>query len=142
MPVRPPLDEVRQIYADTKTIASVGASPDERKPAHFIPAYLASQGYRIIPVNPNHDEVIGEKAYPTLADVPEPIDVVQVFRPAEEAPAIARAAVDAGAKVLWLQLGIESDEAARIASDAGLSVVMDVCMGAMHAKLGLGPGPH
>ena len=141
MRTRPPLDELRRMYADTKTIAVVGASPDPEKRAHIVPAYLQAQGYRIIPVNPHHDEVLGEQAYPTLADIPDPVDVVDVFRPAEEAPGIARAAVEIGADVLWLQVGIVSEEAGEIAADAGMTFVMDHCMGVMHAKLGLGPGP-
>jgi uncharacterized protein len=132
---------VRRIYAEAKTIAVVGASPDPSKRANVVPAYLQEQGYRIIPVNPNHDEVLGEKAYATLADIPEPVDVVEVFRPHREAPGIARDAVAIGAKVLWLQLGIVSEEAGRIATEGGLDFVMDTCMGAMHAKLGLGAGP-
>jgi predicted CoA-binding protein len=138
---RPPLDDIRRIYADTKTIAVVGASPDPRKYANSVPTYLQGQGYRIIPVNPSYPEVLGETSYPTLLDIPEPVDVVDVFRPAAETPEIAENAVAIGANVLWLQLGIVSEEAARIAADAGLEVVMDNCMGAMHAKLGLGPGP-
>jgi len=141
MSTRPPLDDLRRIYADTKTIAVVGASPDPAKRAHVVPAYLQEQGYRIIPVNPNRDEVLGEKAYPTLLDIPEPVDLVEVFRPAEEAAGIAKDAVAIGADVLWLQVGIVSDEAAETAGEAGLAVVMDHCMGVMHAKLGLGPGP-
>ena len=141
MSTRPPLDDLRRIYADTKTIAVVGASPDPAKRAHVVPAYLQEQGYRIIPVNPNRDEVLGEKAYPTLLDIPEPVDLVEVFRPAEEAAGIAKDAVAIGADVLWLQVGIVSDEAAETAREAGLDVVMDHCMGVMHAKLGLGPGP-
>lgn len=138
---RPPLDVLRQIYADTKTIAVVGASPDTSKNANKIPAYLQSQGYRIIPVNPRTDQVLGEKTYKTLADIPEPVDVVDVFRPAAEAPGIARQAAEIGAKVLWLQVGIVSVEAGEIAEEAGMTFVMDHCMGMMHAKLGLGPGP-
>lgn len=141
MRTRPPLDELRRIYAETETIAVVGASPDTTKRAQVVPAYLQDQGYRIIPVNPGRDEIFGEKAYPTLLDIPGQVDVVEVFRPAEETPAIAANAVEIGAKVLWLQLGIISEEAAKIAADGGLTVVMDHCMGAMHAKLGLGPGP-
>jgi hypothetical protein len=142
MRTRPPLDDIRRIYADTKTIAVVGASPDGGKYANAVPTYLQGQGYRIIPVNPRYQEVLGETSYPTLLDIPEPVDVVDVFRPAAEAPEIAQNAVAIGANVLWLQLGIVSEEAAQIAADAGLEVVMDNCMGAMHAKLGLGPGPN
>jgi len=142
MRTRPPLDDIRRIYADTKTIAVVGASPDPGKYANAVPAYLQGQGYRIIPVNPRYPEVLGETSYPTLLDIPEPVDVVDVFRPAAEAPEIAENAVAIGANVLWLQLGIVSEEAAQLAADAGLEVVMVNCMGAMHAKLGLGPGPN
>ncbi len=141
MRTRPPLAEIRRIYADSHIIAVVGASPDPSKRANAIPSYLRDQGYRIIPVNPNHDEMFGERCYPTLLDVPEPIDVVDVFRPAEQAPEIAEQTVQVGAKVLWLQLGILSDEAAEIAAAGGLSFVEDHCMGQMHAMLGLGPGP-
>jgi hypothetical protein len=134
-------EELKQIYADTKTIAVVGASADERKPSHNIPAYLQSQGYRIIPVSPKGGEIFGEPVFKTLTDVDVPVDVVDVFRPSEETSDIARDAVAIGAKVLWLQAGIESDEAASIAREGGLQVVMDKCMGATHRQLGLGPGP-
>ena len=141
MRTRPPLGDVRRIYADTKTIAVVGASPDPSKYSHTVAAYLKEQGYRIIPVNPGAEEVIGERAYPTLSDIPEPVDVVDVFRPADEAPGIAEQAVAIGADVLWLQVGIVSEEAGEIAAANGMTFVMDHCMGMMHAKLGLGPGP-
>lgn len=135
-------DELKQIYAQTKTIAVVGASTDDTKPAHNIPAYLQSQGFRIIPVSPRGGEIFGEKVYATLKDIPEPIDTVDVFRPSEETPDIARQAVEVGAKTLWLQSGIESEEAARIAEEGGLTWGMNRCMGATHGQLGLGPGPH
>ncbi|TMK54097.1 MAG: CoA-binding protein [Actinobacteria bacterium] len=134
-------DELKQVYADTKTIAVVGASNDPKKPGHNIPAYLQTQGYKIIPVNPKGGEIFGEPVRASLADVDESIDVVDVFRPSEETPEIAREAVKAGAKVLWLQTGIQSDEAERIAREGGLTVVMNTCMGATHRRLGLGPGP-
>jgi predicted CoA-binding protein len=130
-----------RIYRESRTIAVVGASRDEDKPGHRIPAYLQSQGYRIIPVSPRGDTILGEPVRRSLADIDEPIDIVDVFRPGAEAPAIARDAVAAGAKVLWLQLGIESEEARRIAEDAGLTVVMNRCLGMTHRWLGLGPGP-
>jgi uncharacterized protein len=135
------MDELRKIYEETKTIAVVGASDNERKPAHTIPRYLQSEGFRIIPVNPRGGEILGEKAYASLAEIDEPIDVVDVFRPSEETPDVARQAVEAGAKVLWLQEGIESQEAERIATEGGLKVVMDRCMGETHYQLKLGPGP-
>jgi predicted CoA-binding protein len=137
-----PLQErLLRIYAETKTIAVVGASADPSKPAHRIPRYLQSQGYRIRPVNPRGGEILGEPVARSLAEVDGPVDVVEVFRPAEEAPRIAREAVEAGAKVLWLQTGISSEEAGRVAEAAGLTVVMDRCMGEAHGELGLGPGP-
>jgi hypothetical protein len=134
-------ERLLRIYAETKTIAVVGASADPSKPAHRIPRYLQSQGYRIRPVNPRGGEILGEPVARSLAEVDGPVDVVEVFRPAEEAPRIARDAVEAGAKVLWLQTGISSEEARRVAEAAGLTVVMDRCMGEAHGELGLGPGP-
>jgi predicted CoA-binding protein len=129
------------IFAETRTIAVVGASADPSKPAHTIPRYLQRQGYRIVPVNPRGGELLGEPVARSLAEVDGPVDVVEVFRPAEEAPRIAREAVEAGAKVLWLQLGIVSEEARQVAEAAGLTVVMDRCMGETHGELVLGPGP-
>ena len=134
-------DELKTIYGDIKTIAVVGASNDPKKPAHNIPAYLQTQGYKIIPVNPRGGEMFGEKVRMSLAEIEEPIDVVDVFRPSDETPPIAREAVDAGAKILWLQAGIQSDEAARIATEGGLTIIQNLCMGATHKRLGLGPGP-
>jgi predicted CoA-binding protein len=135
-------ERLLRIYADTKTIAVVGASADPSKPAHQIPRYLQRQGYRILPVNPRGGELLGEAVARSLAEVDGPVDVVDVFRPAEEAPEIARQAIAVGAKVLWLQLGIESEEAKRLAEAAGLTVVMNRCMGEAHGELGLGPGPN
>jgi len=132
-------ERLERIYRDTRTIAVVGASSDPGKAAHRIPAYLQEQGYRIVPVNPRGGELFGEPVARSLGEVGGPVDVVDVFRPAEEAPEIARQAVAAGARVLWLQLGITSEEARRIAEDGGLTVVMDRCMGATHKQLGLGP---
>jgi hypothetical protein len=137
-------EELKRIYAETKTIAVVGASGSEEKAAHTIPRYLQREGFRIIPVNPRGGEILGEKVHEKLADVTEPIDVVDVFRPSEETPGVAKEAVAAGAKVLWLQEGISSEEAERIATEGGLQVVMDRCMGATHhrlLKMGQGPGP-
>ena len=134
-------EQLARIFADTRTIAVVGASGDPSKPAHRIPRYLQEQGYRIRPVNPRGGELLGEPVARSLAEVDGPVDVVDVFRPAAEAPQIAREAVQIGAKVLWLQLGIESQEARQVAEAAGLTVVMDRCMGETHGELGLGPGP-
>jgi uncharacterized protein len=137
----PSREQLLRIYAETRTIAVVGASGDPAKPAHRIPRYLQRQGYRILPVNPRGGELLGEPVARSLAEVDGPVDVVDVFRPAEEAPRIAREAIEAGAKVLWLQVGIVSEEARQEAEAAGLTVVMDRCMGETHAELGLGPGP-
>jgi predicted CoA-binding protein len=129
--------EPRFILETAQTIAVVGMSADESKSAFAIPAGLQSAGFRIIPVNPRGGEILGEKVYATLADVPEPIDVVEVFRPSEEAPDIARQAVAVGAKALWLQKGLTSDEARRIAEDAGLDYVENLCMGVERARYGI-----
>ena len=134
-------EALREIYKTTETIAVVGASKDPSKPSHRIPAYLQSQGYRIIPVSPRGGEIFGERVYESLDQVTEPVDVVDVFRPTEETPDIARQAVALGAKVLWLQTGISSDEARQIGVQGGMQVVMDTCMGQTHGRLGLGPGP-
>ena len=131
-----------RIYAETRTIAVVGASADESKAAHQIPRYLQAQGYQIVPVNPRGGQLFGERVFRSLGEIDVPVDVVDVFRPAEEAPEIARQAIAIGAKVLWLQLGIVSEEARQIVEAAGLTLVMNRCMGATHALLGLGPGPH
>lgn len=128
-------DELRAIYADTKTIAVVGASSDKDKPAHSIPRYLQKAGFRIIPVSPKGGELFDEPVRASLKDIDEPVDVVDVFRPADEAPGIAREAIEIGAKVLWLQAGVSSDEASEIATAAGLTVVMDMCMGQTHERL-------
>ena len=134
----PPDAELLRIYASAKTIAVVGASTNPAKPAHTVPAFLQRQGYRIVPVSPAATEILGERAYPDLESVPDDIDVVDVFRPAAETPAIARQAVAAGAQVLWLQQGIVSEEAAQIAREGGLQVVMGICMGSTYNRLGLG----
>jgi uncharacterized protein len=134
-------ERLARIFAESRTIAVVGASGDPAKPAHRIPRYLQGQGYRIVPVNPRGGELLGEPVARSLPEVDRPVDVVDVFRPAEEAPRIAREAVAVGARVLWLQLGIASEEARQIAEAAGLTVVMDRCMGETHRELGLGPGP-
>jgi predicted CoA-binding protein len=133
-------ERLLRIFAHTKSIAVVGASADTSKPAHQIPRYLQQQGYRILPVNPRGGQLFGEPVARSLVEVEGPVDVVEVFRPAAEAPEIAREAVKVGAKVLWLQLGIFSEEARHVAEAAGLTVVMDRCMGETHGKLGLGPG--
>jgi predicted CoA-binding protein len=122
--------ELRSILGEARTIAIVGLSSKPDRHSHEVAAFLQGRGYRIVPVNPNEREVLGERAYPSLADVPGDveIDVVDVFRRAEDTPPVARQAVARGAKVLWLQDGIVNDEARRIAEDAGLTVIMGVCL--------------
>jgi hypothetical protein len=118
-------EEILRTYS---TIAVVGASRDPSKAAHQVPAQLDAAGFRIVPVNPHVEgELFGERAYPTLSSIPFPVEVVLVFRPAQYTPEIARDAVAIGAKALWLQLGIVSDEARRIAQAAGLEYVEDEC---------------
>ena len=133
--------ELEAIYRDASTIAVVGASADQAKPAHAIPEYLSSQGYRILPVNPRGGELFSEQVSTSLREVDAPVDVVDVFRPPAEAEAVARDAIAIGARVLWFQPGTHTPQAVRLAQDAGLTVVTGQCMGATHAQLGLGPGP-
>ena len=127
-PYKPSDQELRSILGDARTVAVVGLSSKPWRHSHEVAQYLRSKGYRIIPVNPKETEVLGETSYPTLLDVPDRIDAVDVFRRAEATPEVASQAVHVGAKVLWLQSGIVNDEARRIAEDAGLDVVMGVCM--------------
>ena len=135
-------EDLLRVYEEARTIAVVGCSTSWPKPAHVIAAYLKSQDFRIVPINPHETEILGERAFPSLLDVDVPVDVVDVFRPPAEAPEIARDAVAIGAACLWLQIGIVSEDAARIADDADLTVVMDRCMGIVHGDVGLGPGVH
>lgn len=117
-----------------KTIAVVGCSTNTEKPAQYVPRYLQDQGYRIIPINPFAKEILGEKVYESLSDVPDEIDTVLVFRPSEEATEIVKHTTDVGAKAVWMQEGIKNDEAASLAKDAGLLVVMDRCMLKVHKR--------
>ncbi len=127
--------EPETIVREAKTVAVVGASNDPEKYSHEVGSYLKEQGYRIIPVNPTEEEVLGERAYDTVDQVPEEVDVVEVFLPAEKTPQIAQDAVRAGAKVLWLQEGIENQEARQIAEEGGLAYVEDRCMRKTHESL-------
>lgn len=128
--VAPEDRELRILLGEARTIAVVGLSSRPGRPSLDVAAYLQQRGYRIVPVNPRETEVLGERAYPSLRDIPEDlaIDVVDVFRRAEETPPIASDAVAIGAKVLWLQDGIVNEEAYRIATEAGLEVIMGVCI--------------
>ncbi len=129
--------KIRHILEQASTIATVGASKNRSKAAGGVPLYLREIGFRLITVNPKATELYGEKSYASLLEVDEPVDVVQVFRPTEETPGIARQAVRIGAKALWLQLGIRSEEARRIAEKAGLAYVEDRCMAIESRRLGI-----
>ena len=129
--------ELRSLLGEAKVVAVVGISSKPWRPSHEVASYLQQHGYRIVPVNPNEQEVLGEPVYASLLDIPEEIhvDVVDVFRRAEHTPEVARDAVAIGARVLWLQEGIVSDEAARIAADGGLEVIMGVCIMKVRERL-------
>jgi predicted CoA-binding protein len=125
---------IRRVLEQAKSVAVVGASADVLRASHFVAYYLKMHGYKVIPVNPNESEVLGEKAYPSLLDIPEPVDVVDVFRRPNAVPGIAEQAVQIGAKALWLQFQVISPEGAEIATKGGLDVVMDRCMKIEHAR--------
>lgn len=133
---------IREILEEAKVVAVVGLSPKEDRPSYRVASYLKGCGYRIIPVNPAVQEVLGERAYGSLEEIPDSIrvDVVDVFRRPQDTPAIAKEAVTRKARVLWLQEGIVSREAEEIASASGLLVVMDRCMLKEHKRL-MSPGP-
>jgi len=121
-------DPVAEVLRASKTIAVVGLSANPARPSHQVAGYLQRVGYRIIPVNPNEREVLGEKAYARLEDVPEKIDIVDIFRRPEEVAGVVESAIRIGAKVVWMQLGIEDAVAAEKARRAGLNVVEDACL--------------
>ena len=123
------------IVREAKTIAVVGLSNDPEKPSNEVGSYLQEQGYHVIPVNPKEEEVLGERAYETVEQIPEDIDVVDVFLPPEKTPEAAEDAVRAGAKTLWLQEGIESEEARRIAGEGNLAYIENRCMRKTHEGL-------
>ena len=133
----PPDAAIRALIESSKVIAMVGASSRPDRPSHGIMKLLLDAGFTVIPVNPKETEVLGKRAYATLVDVPEKIDIVDVFRKAEDTPAIADEAVTVGAHALWLQQGISSDEAAEKAAAGGLEVVMDRCLGATVRQMGI-----
>ncbi|MGR6918242.1 CoA-binding protein [[Actinomadura] parvosata] len=125
---------IQRVLHSTTTIAIVGLSGNELRASHFVGYYLKRHGYRIIPVNPREKEILGESSYPGLADVPVPVDLVNVFRAPDALPGIARETVAIGAKALWCQFGVINEEGARIAEDGGVSVIMDRCLKVEHAR--------
>ena len=133
-------DKLRRILRGSRTIAVVGLSAQWHRPSYFAAKYLQEHGYRIIPVNPTYDTILGEKSYKSVRDIPEKVDVVDCFRKSEEIPRLADDAIAIGAKVLWMQLGVENPEARRKAEAAGLEVVENHCMKIEHGRFfgGLG----
>lgn len=125
-------DRIRQLLQESRTIAVVGLSPKPDRTSHHVSAYMQSQGYRIIPVHPQADTILGEKVYARLEDIPEPVDIVNVFRRAEDTPPIAESAVRIGAKCLWLQLGIVNEVSEAIADAGGLEYVENRCIKIEH----------
>lgn len=132
--------QLRRILKDHRTIAVVGLSADWYRPSYFAAKYMQEHGFRVIPVNPKYKEILGETCYPNLTSIPDKVDIVDVFRKPEDCVPIAQDAVAIGAKVLWLQIGVINEEAARIAQAGGLDVVMDRCVKIEYARLfgGLG----
>lgn len=135
MPIVDDIAGLRRILTRSHTIAVVGLSEHWYRPSFFAAKYMQDHGYRIIPVTPRYPEVLGEKSYPSVTDIPDAVDIVDCFRKPGEIVAIARAAVAKGAKVLWMQLGIVNQEAADIALAAGLDVVMNHCVKIEHARI-------
>jgi len=129
------MEEIEGILKEGRTIAVVGLSPKPDRPSYVVARYLQAQGYRIIPVNPNTQEILGEKAYPTLLSIPEKVDIVDIFRRPEEVPPVVEEAISTGARVVWMQEGIVNEAAAQRAKEAGLKVVMDRCLKKEHQRL-------
>ena len=128
-------DALKTIMTEARTIAIVGASSNPERPSFGIMKRLLDAGYHVIPVNPKETEIHGQRAVASLGDITEPVDIVDVFRRSEDTPAIAEEAIALKAKVLWLQLGVTNEETAARASAAGLTVIMDLCIGATHRAL-------
>ena len=125
---------IQRALLSAKTIAVVGLSGNSLRASYFVGYYLKRHGYKVIPVNPREAEVLGEKSYAELTDIPEPVDIVNVFRNPDALPGIAKDAVAIGAKVLWCQFNVINEEGARIAEDGGLTVIMDRCIKVEHAR--------
>jgi predicted CoA-binding protein len=130
-------EDIKELLSSSRIIAVVGCSTNPEKDAHKVPLYMKNAGYRVIPVNPFAEEILGEKAYKSLLDIPDDIevDIVNVFRPSKDVPPIAEDAIKIGARALWLQLGIRNDEAAEKAEAAGLKVVQNRCIKVEHGRL-------
>jgi predicted CoA-binding protein len=129
------IKDLRRILTDYKRVAMVGLSADWSRPSNFAAKYLLDHGFEVIPVNPKYDEILGQKCYADLRDIPSPVDVVDLFQRVDRIPPFVDQAIEIGAKVVWMQLGIIHEEAAKKARDAGLEVVMDRCMKIEYARL-------
>jgi predicted CoA-binding protein len=129
------ISTLRRILRDNKTIAVVGLSPEWHRPSNFVAKYLQQHGYRVIPVNPRCTEILGERCYPSLLEIPGPVDLVDVFRRTADVLPIAEQAVQIGAKCLWQQIGVMNLDADRLARDAGLDSVMNRCVKIEHARI-------
>ncbi len=129
------ISTLRRLLASARTIAVVGLSADWFRPSYFAAKYMLDHGYRVIPVNPKHEEILGQRSYPDLASIPEPVDMVDVFRRSSDVLPIAEQAIAIGAGTLWMQIGVINEEAAARARAAGLDVVMDRCVKIEHARL-------
>ena len=139
----PPSDSaITRLLTSARTVAIVGASGNPERASYDIMKKLQSLGYQVIPVNPRETEILGERSYPSLSDVPQRVDIVDVFRRSEDTPAIAEEAVKIGARALWLQTGIANEDAATIAAAGGLTVVMDQCIAATHTLLRVPKAAH
>lgn len=125
---------IRKILAESKTIAMVGLSSDWQRPSYFVASYLQYEGYKIIPVNPNAKEILGEKSWPDVRSIPGPIDIVNIFRRPQECDEIVRQSIEKKARTVWFQLRIVNEPAAKTAGDAGLQVVMDKCLKMEHGR--------
>lgn len=126
---------LRRILRENRTVAVVGLSPDWQRPSHLVANYLLDHGYHVIPVNPGQEMILGQRCYSSLLEIPEPVDVVNLFRKPQHVPLLVDQAIRIGAKVIWMQLGIVHDQAAAKAREAGLKVVMDRCMKIEHTRL-------
>lgn len=134
MIVMPSVERLRKIFAETGNIAVVGLSPKENRPSNQVARYLLEAGYRILPVNPGQEKILGLKCYPNLLAIEGPVDVVDIFRRADQVEPIVRDAVSIGARVIWMQQGIVNEQAAVLAENAGLTVIMDRCIKVDHMQ--------
>lgn len=130
-----PVEKLQAIFSTTRTIAVVGLSPKKSRPSYQVADYMIQAGYNVIPVNPGQNEILGRVCYPDLQSIPEPVDVVDIFRRADQVVPVIQEAIAIGARVVWMQQGIINDQAAVLAENAGLLVIMDRCLKVEHMQL-------